>query len=133
MEEDLSVEDVRRVYSQSPILDASGKRVVKFLTSEDITHNEKKFDDWVSDHLTEDRELNNGLKKLVIELIFNEEEEDGYTHLTPVKVVRHPDTTFTEEEMSNLGDSIAQTDRWQVDNWIAIQAVLSGSEKEVLS
>jgi len=74
------------------------------------------------------------IKKLVIELEFAEFQDfsDEPSYLEANVVRRHPDTTLTEEELSQLGEVVGQSDRWQVDNWIAIQRVLGGSPEEEL-
>lgn len=71
-------------------------------------------------------------KKLIIEIQFDEvtdEFDEEFTYLVPHTIKRHKGTTLTEGEMDSLGDSVAQTDRWQVDRWIDIQQVLSGVKK----
>lgn len=66
-------------------------------------------------------------RKLVLEFEFEEEIEDEGTeeewaHLQPTKVTRiHSDP---EIDINGLGEEIAQSDFWQVDNWISIQNVL---------
>lgn len=65
-------------------------------------------------------------RKLVLEFEFEEEIEDDWVHLQPIKVTRtHSDP---EIDINGLGEEIAQSDRWQVDNWIAIQQVLGNSD-----
>lgn len=68
-------------------------------------------------------------RKLVLEFEFEEEIEDEgtdmeYVHMRPVRVTR----TYADPEIDigALGEEIAQSDRWQVDNWNAIQWVLGG-------
>jgi hypothetical protein len=66
-------------------------------------------------------------KKIVLlALTFEEvEDEDGNPELEPSETYLYM-SELTKSELSALGEEIAQTDRWQVDNWIAIQAVLGG-------
>lgn len=72
-------------------------------------------------------------RRLVISLEFDVvEEDDGYQSLEAARVIRHPDTTLTEGELDRLGDDVAQTDQWQVENWNAIQRVLSGQREAPL-
>lgn len=68
-------------------------------------------------------------KTVTIELVFEGEIEewDNETYssydLSEVSIV-HSD--LTESELSSLGESIAQTDSWQVDHMNGIASVLSG-------
>lgn len=34
------------------------------------------------------------------------------------------ETNLTDRDLKNLGDEVAQSDRWQVDRWIDIQRLL---------
>lgn len=68
-------------------------------------------------------------RKLVLEFVFEEEPDkydEEYIILTPKHVKLHKDTDLDPGELDSLGEHIAQTDRWQVDNWNAIQLVMSG-------
>ena len=69
-------------------------------------------------------------KKLVVEIIFEEiTEDDDYTYLEVTEVRRGKESNLTEGEMGALGEDVAQSDEWQVDRWIDIQAVLGGRKK----
>lgn len=70
-------------------------------------------------------------KRLVIEFVFDEVrefEDEDWTTLELRKIAR-VSTDLTEGQLDALGEGVAQTDQWQVDNWIAIQQVLSGVKK----
>ena len=70
--------------------------------------------------------------KLVIEFTFErevDEYDEDYTSLRAKTVSLHHDTTLDEGDLDALGEEIGQSDRWQVDNWNAIQSVLGGSSK----
>ena len=73
-------------------------------------------------------------KLLVLALEFDEEYDDmfDFMDLIPRRVYLHPDTTIDEADLDNLGDAVAQTDRWQVDNWNAIQLVMGGQSEAEL-
>ena len=68
-------------------------------------------------------------KRLVLEFEFEIEQEDEYDweHLVPVRVFRHPDTNLDASEMDALGEEVGQSDRWQIENWNAIQQVMGGT------
>lgn len=68
-------------------------------------------------------------KKLILEFTFEEVQED-VAHLKPKHVKLHQSTTLTDMELDALGEEIGQTDRWQVDNWNAIQSVMGGSTEK---
>lgn len=71
-------------------------------------------------------------KKIVVEILFEEiTEDEDYTYLEVTEIRRGKKTTLTEAEMDSLGESVAQTDEWQVDRWIDIQAILGGYKKSV--
>lgn len=74
----------------------------------------------------------NPIKTVVLTLEFEnlEPDGDGYSEMEPIRVYLDPATTMTSDELSALGESVGQSDRWQVDNWIAIQNVLGGSSSE---
>lgn len=68
-------------------------------------------------------------KKIVLEIEFEEDYRDDeldYVHYGPARVKR----TYTDPELDidALGEEIAQSDSWQVDNWNIIQYVLGVSE-----
>lgn len=73
-----------------------------------------------------------GTKRVVISIEFDTVIADDYESLEAVRVLRHDDTTLTEGELGSLGEQVAQSDRWQVDNWNAIQTVLSGAREAAL-
>jgi hypothetical protein len=71
-------------------------------------------------------------EKIVIEIQFEREVDEydsDYDHLNAKTVSLHPDTTLDEGDIEALGEEIGQSDRWQVDNWNAIQRVLGGVSK----
>lgn len=78
-------------------------------------------------HLTRKRQKM-AKRKLVIEIIFEEDfyEDEEYTHLEVIEIRRGKKTDLTEDELDGLGESVAQTDFWQVDRWNDIQEVLGG-------
>ena len=68
-------------------------------------------------------------KQITIKLTFDEVVEDeDYTDLV-LKKIERTSTDFTDAEIDALGERIAQTDRWQVDNWIDIQTVLGDADR----
>jgi hypothetical protein len=71
-------------------------------------------------------------KRVLLEFVFEELEDEDELVLEP-RSVRIYMSELSPDQLSGLGEEIAQTDRWQVDNWNAIQAVLGGdSKKETL-
>lgn len=71
-------------------------------------------------------------KRVLLEFVFDErpDEFDPESIVAyPVKVRLHS-SELTDGQLDALGEEIAQTDRWQVDNWIAIQSVLGGETKK---
>ena len=71
-------------------------------------------------------------KKITVEIEFEEmPEDDGWVELVP-SVIRRVQSDLTDSQIDSLGESIAQTDTWQVDRWIDLQTVLGNSNvKEV--
>lgn len=55
-----------------------------------------------------------------------EEVEDEYDEGVWSLEVRgiNRSTNLSDDEINALGEEIGQSDRWQVDNWIAIQRIL---------
>jgi len=71
-------------------------------------------------------------KKLIIEIEFEERVEDEeYTSLNPV-AIRRTHSDLTDAQIDALGETIGQSDTWQVDRWMDLQRVLGDAEiKEV--
>lgn len=53
--------------------------------------------------------------------------EDVYLELSGM----HRDTDMNDDELTTLGESVAQTDRWQVEHWSDIQRLLGGSSARI--
>jgi len=70
-------------------------------------------------------------KKIVLEFVFEETvDEDDWAELELVSIARtHSD--LSDDELDGLGESIAQTDSWQVDHWNEIQLVLGGQAEKI--
>jgi len=72
-------------------------------------------------------------KRIVLEFVFDEVEDDvdpDWVRLDLVKIERtHSD--LTDDQLSSLGEEVAQTDRWQVSIWNDISEVLGGDVKKV--
>jgi hypothetical protein len=69
-------------------------------------------------------------KKIVVEFVFDIEVEDDWENPV-ISEIGLVSTDFTEDELSGIGETIAQTDHWQVDVWNSIQTVLGGDSKRV--
>jgi hypothetical protein len=65
-------------------------------------------------------------KKIVIEFEFEEiQEDEDYSYLELASIARtHSD--LNAKELNNLGETVAQSDRWQVDIWMDVQRMLGG-------
>lgn len=71
-------------------------------------------------------------RHVLLDFTFEDLDEygDGDVSPTLTKIERtHSD--LDRSELSGLGEEIAQTDKWQVDRWQDIQAVLGGSRESV--
>lgn len=71
-------------------------------------------------------------KKVIVEIEFDEwveeyEGEDPWAYYEPSAVRLHPDTDMDEGQLDSLGETVAQTDFWQVDMWNNIASVIGGS------
>lgn len=64
-------------------------------------------------------------KYLTLEFVFEEEIDEGYVSLRASGVSR--ETNLTDDQIDALGEEIAWSDRWQVDNWNIIQRVMGNS------
>lgn len=73
------------------------------------------------------------LRKIVIELTFEDvvyDEDD--IELTLIAMERvHSD--LKDQELDSLGESIAQTDKWQLDRWNDLQQILGSSSTRKIS
>jgi hypothetical protein len=68
-------------------------------------------------------------KKITIEFTFEEKQDEWdkeYTYLELVSIERTR-SDLSPDEIDALGEGIGQSDYWQVDRWIDIQAVLGAS------
>jgi hypothetical protein len=72
-------------------------------------------------------------KKVVIEFEFEEIQEDPEDDWTELKLIsiRRSHSDLTKDELDQLGETIGQSDSWQVDRWMDIQDVLGGTRKRV--
>lgn len=43
----------------------------------------------------------------------------------------HRNTDMDDDELTTLGESVAQTDKWQVDHWGDIQRLLGGVRERI--
>jgi hypothetical protein len=69
-------------------------------------------------------------KKIIIELEFDEVTEYEYTALNLTSITRtHSD--LDADELNALGESVAQSDYWQVDRWLDIQRIIGGEVESV--
>jgi len=69
-------------------------------------------------------------KKIVVEFVFDIEVEDDWENPV-IREIGLVETDFSEGELEGIGETIAQTDHWQVDVWNNIQTVLGGESKSV--
>lgn len=53
--------------------------------------------------------------------------EDVYLELSGM----HRNTDMDDDELTTLGESVAQTDKWQVDHWVDIQQLLGGDRERI--
>lgn len=73
------------------------------------------------------------LRKIVIELTFEDvvyDEDDIELTLIAMERVR---CDLEDKELDSLGESIAQTDTWQLDRWNDLQQVLGSSSTRKIS
>lgn len=63
-------------------------------------------------------------KKIVLEFVFREEQDEEWTYLKLDKIKRTR-CDLNRDELTSLGEDMAQSDRWQIDGWIQIQDLLS--------
>ena len=71
-------------------------------------------------------------KKIVLEFIFDEVQEDyGEDTYLELQKIERTQSDLDDDELSGLGEEIAQSDWWQVDNWNRIQRILSGQDQAI--
>lgn len=66
-------------------------------------------------------------KYLTLTFVFEEEFDEDFNEVTLKAAAVERDTNLTSKQINALGDEIAQTDRWQVDNWNTIQWVMGNA------